>query len=101
SWTFGPPVKHEKVSGAGVPACQPVCTGWKACATGRTFRTLNFSRQKADVADIEFSTSVSSKLPPFLGLILLQTLQTFIQGIKMSGQVEVYGPGFGLRERRR
>src|SRR3989339_2141280 len=38
SWTFGPPVNHEKVSGAGVPARQPVCTDWKACATGKTFQ---------------------------------------------------------------
>src|SRR3989339_691432 len=41
SWACGPPIKHEKVSGAGVPARQPVCTGWKACATGRTFQDRN------------------------------------------------------------
>jgi hypothetical protein len=29
---------YEKVSGAGVPARHPVCTGWKACATGETFQ---------------------------------------------------------------
>ena len=32
---FGPPVEHEKVSGAGVPIRHAARTGWKACATGR------------------------------------------------------------------
>ena len=33
-----PTPKHEKVGGAGLRARQAVRTGWKACATGRTFQ---------------------------------------------------------------
>ena len=39
SWAFGPAVKHEKVGGAGVRACQAVRTGWKPVPPGELFRT--------------------------------------------------------------
>jgi hypothetical protein len=38
AWSFGPPIKHENSGGAGLRARQAVRTGWKACATGRTFQ---------------------------------------------------------------
>jgi hypothetical protein len=45
SWACAPLIKHEKVGGAGLPARQAVRTGWKACATGRTFRQIQLSRR--------------------------------------------------------
>src|SRR5659263_515924 len=65
-WAFGPPVRHAKSGRAGVLARQAVRTGWKACATGRTFQDRRLHRRGPTIykfANALFAEKITSFSP--------------------------------------